>query len=331
LGLLALLMTACSPVEQDVHPSTHDAEIHENRLVLGDDVPLPLHQWMPDSTPKAIIVAVHGFNDYSNAFTGPAAFFNQHGIGVIAYDQRGFGKGPERGIWAGEYNLTHDLRQVVSAVRRHYPGTPVYVMGESMGGAVAIVALSQPDFPKTDGLILVAPALWGDKSMNGFFRGMLWFLAHTMPSQTIQSTGDQFRILASDNIAILRAMGMDPLIIKKTRIDAVYGMLHLMDSAYKNVNRLRVPVLLLYGAHDQVIPPQPVKDALLRLQTPYTFAYYPKGYHMLMRDLEANLVLVDTLAWIKSPGAALPSGADRRWKQRQEKAARTPMSVIAGH
>ncbi len=41
-------------------------------------------------------------------------------------------------------------------------------------------------------------------------------------------------------------------------------------------------------------------------------AVYEDGWHMLLRDLGAEVVLDDVSAWIADPGAPLPSGADRR-------------------
>ena len=44
---------------------------------------------------------------------------------------------------------------------------------------------------------------------------------------------------------------------------------------------------------------------------PHTIAVYADGYHMLLRDLQAETVWRDVLSWIGDPSAALPSGADR--------------------
>ena len=41
-------------------------------------------------------------------------------------------------------------------------------------------------------------------------------------------------------------------------------------------------------------------------------AWYPQGYHMLLRDLDAPLVMKDVAAWIADRATPLPSGADRR-------------------
>ncbi len=309
---LLLLLAACSPEEQDyVAKPAKVYKMEPAHFSTQDEYVLPYRQWLPthkkaQKNPKALIIALHGFNDYSNAFEGPGQFFRQHDIAVFAYDQRGFGQTANRGIWAGEANLVGDLRQFVEVLHKQYPQSPIYLLGESMGGAVVISAVADPSFPKVDGIILSAPALWGSEAMNFVFRGTLWMAAHTMPYT--QFSGSDLKILATNNIPMLRKMSMDPSIIKKTRVDAVYGVVQLMGSAYDKIPFVNTPVLLLYGAKDQVIPRGPIQTALTRFGNEVDYAYYPAGYHMLLRDLQAEEVMQDVLSWIEDPSEELPSG-----------------------
>jgi alpha-beta hydrolase superfamily lysophospholipase len=130
--------------------------------------------------------------------------------------------------------------------------------------------------------------------------------AHTIPSHTL--TGHNLKILATDNIELLRKMGNDPLIIKKTRVDAVYGVMQLMDTAYERAPLVKTPALILYGGCDQVIPSEPIARSLEHFHAPVTFIYYPEGYHMLLRDLQGGRVMTDILSWINKPQAPVPSG-----------------------
>jgi alpha-beta hydrolase superfamily lysophospholipase len=128
-------------------------------------------------------------------------------------------------------------------------------------------------------------------------------------------TGRGLGIRPSDNIEMLRALGRDPLVIKETRIDTVYGLVNLMDSALADAARLDDESLILIGANDQVIPPAPTRIMLEELPEPpprpRTVAVYTKGFHMLLRDLQRKNVWRDIVAWIANPKAALPSGANR--------------------
>lgn len=249
------------------------------------------------ASPKAVVLALHGFNDYSNAFQDFARFASGQGIAVHAYDQRGFGANPDRGRWPGMERLTGDLRDRITALRRVYGDTPFYVLGESMGGAVAIVAATDGEPFDIDGLILSAPAVWGGKHMNLFYRFTLWIASGVAPAWKL--TGSGLNILPSDNIEMLRALGADPLVIKGTRTDAIAGLVALMDRALVKAPELDLDLLLLIGEKDEIVPPGALDDFRDRLTTEKASDIrYPDGYHMLLRDLQREKVFEDVTDWI---------------------------------
>jgi len=306
---LFLLCAACAkPQVQPYQAQIVEPALMQAVFIAADKAELPVRSWLPHAKPKAVLIAIHGFNDYSHGLQMPGAFLSAHGIAVLAYDQRGFGRAMNRGIWAGEDNVARDAANMVRAVRRRYPNIPLYLMGESMGGAVVIEAAIRPDFPPVDGIILSAPAVWGGETMNPLLRASLWSLAHIWPGKIL--TGEHAQIYASDNIAMLRELLQDPLVIKETRADAIYGLVQLMDDAYRDIGKIKVPVLLLYGAHDEVIPPEPVSKAARKLSGNLTFACYPQGYHMLLRDRDRYAPTQDITAWIEDNTHPLPSGFD---------------------
>ncbi len=284
--------------------------------VLTDDgARLPLHVWLPEGKVTATILAVHGFNDYSNAFAGPAEAWARHGIATYAYDQRGFGAAPDRGLWVGTRRLDQDLAIASHLVAARQPGVPHYLLGESMGGAVVMTAVSGAagaDRPVADGIILAAPAVWGRATMNVFERVALWTADAFAPGLTL--TGNELHMMPSDNMAMLRALAHDPLVIKETRVATLKGLVDLMDLGLACAPRITVPTLLLYGQHDQLIPPEPIRLMITGLPSKdaarWRIAWYPDGYHMLLRDLDARLVRRDVASWIADRAAPLPSGAD---------------------
>jgi acylglycerol lipase len=288
----------------------------ESSFVTADGQVLPLRAWLPQGEIKAVILALHGFNDYSNAFAGPAEGWAKVGIATFAYDQRGFGAAPERGLWPGRAALAADAATAAQILRARYPRTPLYLLGESMGAAVAVVAItgeSGTPIPDVDGVILAAPAVWGRATMDLLPRLALWAGVRLMPGLTL--TGRGLRIKPSDNIAMLRALSRDPLVIKATRIDTIYGLVDLMDAALASAFRIEAPLLVLYGGKDEIIPRRPIRRFVGALppecRRRARFAWYEDGYHMLLRDLEAPVVVADVATWVSMPTAPLPSGADR--------------------
>src|SRR5438477_7449193 len=116
-------------------PTASPARFTDSGFIAADGVSLPLRKWLPQGEVKAVILALHGFNDYSNAFTMPAPLWAEHGIATYAYDQRGFGGAPMRASWAGSARLAGDAVTATRLLRAIYPGRPIYLLGESMGVA----------------------------------------------------------------------------------------------------------------------------------------------------------------------------------------------------
>lgn len=305
----AAVAAACAPVVQPAGPPVTEPRIENAAVIAVDGAVLPLRRWLPDGKARAVILALHGFNDYSNAFDTPAAYWAKRGIATYAFDQRGFGGAPNRGLWPGAPTMRDDAVAVARLLRRTHPDAPLYLLGVSMGGAVAMVILAEHD-QIADGAVLVAPAVWGRRHMNPFLRGVLWFFARTTPWLTL--TGEGLEVRPSDNIPMLRALGRDPKVIKETRVDSIKGLVDLMDAAYASAPAIRGPLLLLYGQKDELVPKKPSFEVItvLKKSARARTAVYDGGYHMLLRDLAAETAWKDIAAWIDDPRAPLPSGAE---------------------
>jgi len=137
---LPLLLLACAPKLQPLGPPITDPAFAGNQLMMNDGVALPLRHWPAEGKTKAVVLALHGFNDYSKAFEEPAKDWAKAGIETYAYDQRGFGETPYRGLWPGNQRLIEDAKAAAKVLQARRPDRPFYVLGESMGGAVVMAA-----------------------------------------------------------------------------------------------------------------------------------------------------------------------------------------------
>jgi acylglycerol lipase len=279
----------------------------DDAIVARDGMRLPLRRWEAEAnTPRAVIVALHGMSDYSNAFDMPGKAWAKLGITTLAYDQRGFGRSDNPGLWAGADAMRADLNDAVTAARARYPGVPVFALGESMGGAVVLTALASNEPPAADGVILVAPAVWSRGDMPLLYRAALFLGAHLLPGMILSNNaaGRVVTITPSDNVPMLRALGKDPLFQKKTRIDTLSGLVNLMDEARTAPEHITSapPILFLYGANDQIIPPAPTQAVIAALGEKATVKRYEHGWHMLLRDLEGETVDGDVADWVLGQG-----------------------------
>jgi alpha-beta hydrolase superfamily lysophospholipase len=319
-GLLGLAMlSACAPFTQKAASISTDfrgPRLEPDALIAADGTRLPLQVWPATDAsgrpmePWAVILALHGMDDYSGANIIAGPYWAARGIATYAYDQRGFGSAPDRGLWGGETLMDEDVRTACALLRARHPKAILAVVGESMGGAVAITAFASPNPPDADRVVLLSPAVWGWSEQPLPNKLLLWTVAHTDPGGLLEAPAWVYRHhQPSDNIEILRHMGRDKHMIFKTRVDATYGLMNLMQDAADRIGGIGAPTLYAYGDHDNLIPRHSAYRAAARLGPKGRTAFYKDGWHLLNRDLHADVVLGDVVSFIRDPAAPLPSGA----------------------
>src|SRR5439155_20743917 len=122
-------------------------------------------------------------------------------------------------------------------------------------------------------------------------------------------TGRRHSIKPSDNLPMLRALVKDPMVIKGSRVATIYGLVDLMDLALDAAPRLDRPLLLLYGARDEIVPREALAKfvgGLLSDLKDRRLAYYRQSYHLLLRDLDGAAVAGDLANWVLDRRAPLP-------------------------
>jgi acylglycerol lipase len=294
------LLDAAPPRPQPAGPRP------EADLVMEDGARLPLRAWRPEGAPRFILLALHGLGDHGGNFlleSGPQLAAG--GALVYAYDQRGFGWTATRGFWPGRDRLVQDARTATALLRARHPGVPFFVLGESLGGAVALLA--QPE--GISGLILSSPAIWGGPYFPGLLRPPLALGAALLGP--LASPAVAGGIAASDNAAALLRFARDPLTLTHIRLDMLEGLVSLMDDAVAALPGCcrTTPTLVLVGGKDRVIPTARARRALREAEVPRVI-FYPEGWHLLLRDAVRDDVVRDILAFLNDP--AMPLAAEGR-------------------
>jgi alpha-beta hydrolase superfamily lysophospholipase len=320
-ALLALGLAGCAipfgiPQGTPGHPI-----ITSGYFNLPDGASLPYRSYLPSGSPRAVaaplavVLALHGYTDSRDGWAMLAKVLNAQGIAVYAPDQSSFGATKNRGHWPGTATLVDEARDMAIQLRDQYPEKKLFVMGESMGGAIGILLGASPDPPPVDGYILSAPAVWGGKALNPLFRATMNVAALADPSKRL--TGGSIHVMASDNIPALIAFGEDPLTMDAPRLDDVAGLVKLMGQAQAACATFNQPALFLYGGHDELIPPEAMRSCWQALPKPaldsgkIILAFYPKDYHLIERDLERATPDADIAGYIAGTGlvSSAPSEA----------------------
>jgi acylglycerol lipase len=278
---------------------------------MSDGAVLPYREWLPGDEPKIVVLALHGINDTAEAWATPSATFVGAGIALIAPDQRGFGASSGGGIWPGAETMLSDAVAMIEQIRHRFPNARLYLAGESMGGALAMVLAARQKADWIDGFILSSPAVWGRREMAFGWRVLLSLAHRTVPWLRLNAV--RLGLKPSDNDAAFknRAPGSA---IPSASVSALVGLTDLMDLALSAAGNCRAPSLCLYGGNDRLVPKRAIaacwhvgRAANVGQQV---MAFYPGGYHLLQRDHAGAVVTRDIVSWLLDPDAPLLSGAD---------------------
>jgi acylglycerol lipase len=297
VSLAAVALAASRPRGGPVaRPRRGLPALHDDALIAGDGVRLPLISWQPQE-PAAIMLGLHGYGDYRRAFRLAGPWLAARRIALFAYDQRGFGETESRGRWPGAGELIQDLVEAVLVLRERYPALPLYVLGESMGGSVALAGLAQGEVVGVDRLILAAPAVRGRVPLRELHDLALRLGVLALPWLAVALRRGASPWLEPGEAARLAD---DPLILRQISVSAYDGLIELANQASDDPAVAMPPTLLLYGELDATIPRIAIDDLLLRHDS-LTTMLYPERHHLLLHEKRADAVLEDCLAWLARP------------------------------
>lgn len=272
-----------------------DVYLDGDRLTVGDGAVLPAMRWPANADPEGVVLALHAYGDYRRSFRLAGPWFASRGIEVITYDQRGFGETGSRGTWPGAETLVQDFGDAVIAVRTAFPNTPLYVLGESMGAAVAIAGLASGEVEGVDRLMVAAPGVRGDMPLRQLHDSVLRLAALALPWLAIELRRGGRPWLDPSEAARLAD---DPLILRELSVGTYEGLIDLATMASEAARGALPPTLLLYGELDGTIPRRAVDDLARTLDERDEIRYYPDRHHLLLHEADIEPLLQDCLNWL---------------------------------
>ena len=309
IAVLSILSAACTPVYKPMGPTVTQPRIEGGHFIARDGVTLPVTVWGPRSQPEKVVIAAHSFGEFRDAFALIGEHLAEQNIAVWAYDQRGFGGAPHRGLWAGTDAMTGDFRDFTQAVRTEAGhDAPLILMGESMGAAVIIGAISAGGIERPNAMILSGPGVREDRPRRYWFNAGLWTATRVAASYE----ADVPRIY-DDRLADYHARrwAEDPKIIDKVRLDTYYGLIRLSDFASEAASEIDTPTLVLFGTEDSQIHPKSICALSKRLGSKGTLKVFDGGPHLMFqaKDQDAVIDLIDT--WVAAPGDGIADDSNR--------------------
>ncbi len=274
--------------------------------------------WTPEAEPRALIVIVHGAGEHSGRYGHVAETLVHDGYGVYALDHRGHGRsdGP-RALIDRLDNAVDDLDQLVVQASAEHPPAPVYLLGHSMGGTIAVrYALRYQS--RLAGIILSGPLAAIEAGAPLLVAGRV--LSAVAPKLGLVAVDPS---LVSRDQDVVRAYASDPLVHHgKLPARTIGELASAIDRFPGDVPAIHVPTLILYGTADRLCPPSGSEMLAQRIGADdKSIRAYDGLYHEILNEPERDEVLAEIRRWLAArvalgattpPSAGAGSGAAAR-------------------
>jgi acylglycerol lipase len=208
----------------------------------------------PTAECRAAVVLLHGYGEHCGRYEALVEALNNAEICVFSYDQRGHGRSAGRRAYVSAFEgLVPDAVSAIRWARERCPDVPVFLLGHSMGGALAaLVAIEHGDL--LDGLVLSAPSVKISEDVSPFLQkiaGVMGALAPRLPAADLDTT------LVSRDPAVVAAYEADPLVYHgKILARTGHQLLSTEQSVLARAAELTRPFLVLHGSADGLADPR---------------------------------------------------------------------------
>lgn len=271
---------------------------------------LPLISWQPEKQPKAVILCIHGLGLENRAFESFARQMIERDFTVFALDARGFG------AWQSEIgsetvnfdDTLQDIRAVIRLIKRKTPGLPVFLLGESMGGAIALRAASEYGRELT-GIISSVPSAerYGERKMA------VSVAAHFLrnPNKAF-NIGEQVTKQATSKPLVRKLWKADPKARTSLSAKELINFDNFMHDTEDHCSEIKsTPVLVVQGLADKLVKPKGTYEMFDNVASKdKVMLIIGNAEHLIFETPKQSPVLMDGLtAWLNNhlqPGAPQP-------------------------
>jgi acylglycerol lipase len=285
--------------------------------------------WLPSDPARAVVVIVHGVHEHSSRYAHVGTRLAAAGFAVYAADHRGHGRsGGRRGNIERMTLIVDDLSSFVLFAAQRHPGVPVFMVGHSLGGLIALHYATEPHATEPHAPQLHAPQLHATEPRillaglvvsgpavevtagSALQRRLAGLLSALVPNLGVAALGTE---QISRDPAVVRAYQQDPLVYRgKIKARTGAEILATMEGLPARLPRLAMPLLLLHGTDDRICAltgSTMVHDAVSSADK--TLHRYEGLYHEVFNEPEREQILTDLLRWLDQhlPARSAPHSA----------------------
>jgi lysophospholipase len=242
---------------------------------------------------KAHVVLCHGANEHVGRYGHVIEALNKAGFAVTGLDLRGHGKsGGKRCHVLRWEHYSEDLRVVIQSV-----GSPVFVLGHSMGGLVALEALrSGINGTEIKGVLISNPLLGLAFTPPRIKAAFAKLLSTVIPGLLMGNEVNPDHL--SHDQAMNAAYIADPLVSKKLSPRWFTEMLSAVQRVHEAAGSYETPLLLMQGTADPVTSAPMALEFFEGYGGPKTLQAHEGLYHEIFNEIEREKVIADMISWL---------------------------------
>lgn len=257
------------------------------------------HQaWLPEGDPKAIFLVVHGLAEHSGRYMNVVDYFVPRGVAVFGLDLIGHGKSEGTRVFVERFEeFTDTIKTLFDRIKSDYPGTPLFILGHSMGALVTPYYL----LDHQDGLagaIISGTMVKIPEHVTAATVAVGKLLSVLLPKAGVVGvTADHI----SSDPAVVEAYVTDPLVYTgKSTARLSAEMLRAMQRVTTEAEKITLPVIIVHGSEDKLVDPDSAQlfHDLIGSEDK-TLKFYEGYYHEVFNEPGREAVFADIDAWLE--------------------------------
>ncbi len=268
----------------------------EYRWKSYDGLELFGQAWAAEGKPKAIINLVHNHGEHSGIYEDFARNLADSNYGVVCMDLRGHGRSEGKRGYASSYRkLIKDLQTLVDKSEGLFPGYPKILIGQGLGGNIAIYYLSN-HITNISGLVVISPWLVLE---NRFPKSKLFIgniIRHILPTLMLE-TGFAAEDKRRNRDAVHKYKD-DPFMHDKMSIRLFYEIIFAGQRSSRSIYKINMPVLVMHGTGDTIASCKASKNFVLNASKKTVFKEWTDYYHDLLADEGSDEVIRYIKDWL---------------------------------
>jgi alpha-beta hydrolase superfamily lysophospholipase len=249
----------------------------------------------PGNHIRAILLLVHGLGEHVQRYAGWAEMFVREGIGFTGVDLPGHGASDGKRGHIKNQGVTDEMIEImISECRKTFPGTPLFIYGQSLGGGIVLDYLVRKN-PNVKGAIVTSPWLRLSFEPDKAKVKLAGMVRHIFPG-LVQASGLVVEQL-SHVPGVVEKYKNDPLVHDRISVNLFYNAMISGENTIKNASNLKTPILLIHGSDDKICSPEGSRE--FASKTPLAeFRLWENGYHELHNESFSKEVFDYIMDWI---------------------------------